>query len=118
VILAHGTSTLGPLQQLTRSIPIVFAVVSDPVEAGYVESLSHPGGNVTGFVVSEYSLGGKLLELLKQVAPNVRGIAVLRDASNPTGVGQLGVFQGVAPSLHVDVVPLNVRDAADHRSSC
>ncbi|MFL6796287.1 MAG: ABC transporter substrate-binding protein [Xanthobacteraceae bacterium] len=113
VILAHGASTVGPLEQLTQSIPIVFAVVSDPVAAGYVESLSHPGGNVTGFMVSEYNLGGKWLELLKEVAPNVRRVAVLRDPSNPTGVGQFGVLQGAAPSLYVEVVPLNVRAAAD-----
>jgi len=113
VILSHGGSTLGPLQQETHIVPIVFAVISDPVAAGFVESLAHPGGNTTGFMVSEYSLGGKRLELLKQIAPSVTRVAILRDPSNPTGVGEFGVLQGLAPSFGVEVVPLNVRDAAE-----
>ena len=113
VILAHGGSTLGPLQQESRSIPMVFTVISDPVAAGFVESLAHPGGNSTGFMISEFSLGGKHLELLKQIAPSVMRVAILRDPSNPTGVGVFGVLQGLAPSFGVEVMPLNVRDPAE-----
>jgi ABC-type uncharacterized transport system substrate-binding protein len=111
VILAHGASTVGPLLQATRSVPIVFPVVGDPVGAGYVDSLARPGGNATGFMSYEYSLSGKWLELLKQIAPGVTRVAVLRDSATPTGMGHFGVIQGVAPSLRVEVNPVNVRDA-------
>ena len=89
VILAHGTSTVGPLLQATRTVPIVFSVVADPVGAGFVESLARPGGNATGFIEFEYSLGGKWLELLKQIAPGVTRVAVLRDPAKPPGPASL-----------------------------
>jgi ABC-type uncharacterized transport system substrate-binding protein len=113
VILAHGASTVGPLLQMTRTVSIVFPIIGDPVGSGYVESLARPGGNATGFMSYEYSLSGKWLELLKQIAPGVKRVAVLRDAGNPTGIGQFGVIQGTAPSFGVEVSPFNVRDAAE-----
>jgi len=111
VILAFGASTVGPLLQATRTVPIVFPVVGDPVGAGFVDSLARPGGNATGFMSYEYSLSGKWLELLKQVAPSVTRVAVLRDPANPTGIGQFGVIQALAPALNVEGNPVNVRDA-------
>jgi ABC-type uncharacterized transport system substrate-binding protein len=113
VILAHGSPTLGPLLQATRTVPIVFTVVADPVGGGFVDSLARPGGNVTGFMLFEYSLSGKLLELLKQIAPGVTRVAVLRDPAIPSGTGQFGVIQALAPSLKVEVSPVNVRDAPE-----
>ena len=113
VILAHGASTVGPLLQATRTVPIVFPVVADPVGAGFVDSLARPGGNATGFMNFEYSLSGKWLELLKQIAPGVTRVAVLRDPAIASGTGQFGVIQAVAPSLRVEVTPVNVRDAGE-----
>ncbi len=113
VILTGGTSTTGPMLQATRSVPIVFATVVDPVGAGFIDSLARPGGNATGFLLYEYSLGAKWLELLKQIAPAVTRVAVLRDAATPSGSGQFGAIQAVAPSLKLEVVPVNMRDAAD-----
>ena len=113
VILAHGASTVGPLLQATRTVPIVFPVVGDPVGAGFVDSLARPGGNATGFMSFEYSMSGKWLELLKQIAPSVTRVAVLRDPTNPAGTGQFGVIQAVAPSLGVEVSPVNMRDAGE-----
>ena len=113
VILAHGDSTVGPLLQATRTVPIVFPVVGDPVGAGYVDSLARPGGNVTGFMTFEYSLSGKWLELLKQIAPGVTRVAVLRDSTQGSGTSQFAVIQAVAPSLRVEVNPVNMRDAAE-----
>jgi putative tryptophan/tyrosine transport system substrate-binding protein len=113
VILAHGSSTVGPLLQATRTVPIVFTVLADPVGAGFVDSLARPGGNVTGFMVGEYSLSGKWLELLKEIAPRVTRAAVVRDPTLSTGLGQFGAIQAVAPSLGVDVSPINVRDAGE-----
>ncbi len=113
VILAHGTSTVRPLQQATRSVPIVFPVVGDPVGGGIVDSLARPGGNATGFLSTEYSLSGKWLELLKEIAPDVTRVAVLRDPTNSSGIAQFGVIQAMAPSLRVEVSPINVRDAVD-----
>jgi putative ABC transport system substrate-binding protein len=113
VILAHGASTVGPLLQATRTVPIVFPVVGDPVGAGYVDSLARPGGNVTGFMNFEFSMGGKWLELLKEIAPGVTRAAVLRDPANPSGIGQFGVIQAVAPSVGMEVSPLNMRDAGE-----
>ena len=113
VILSHGTSTVGPLLQATRAVPIVFPVISDPVGSGFVESLARPGGNVTGFTTFEYGLSAKWLELLKEIAPGVTRAAVLRDAANPAGIGQFGAIQSVAPSLGVEVSPINLRDAAE-----
>jgi putative tryptophan/tyrosine transport system substrate-binding protein len=113
VIVAHGGATVGPLLQATRTVPIVFPVVADPVAAGFVDSLARPGGNATGFMSLEYSLSGKSPELLKQIAPGVTRAAVLRDPSTPTGIGQFGVIQAMAPSLRVEVNPVNVRDAGE-----
>ena len=106
-------STVGPLLQATRTVPIVFPVVVDPVGAGFVDSLARPGGNATGFMSFEYSLSGKWLELLKQIAPGVTRVAVLRDPTTPAGIGQFGVIQAVAPSLGVEVNPVNMRDAGE-----
>ena len=111
VILAHGSSTVGALLQVTRTVPIVFPAAVDPVGAGFVDSLGRPGGNATGFMSFEYSMGGKWLELLKQIAPGVMRVAVLRDAASPSGNVQFGVIQAVAPSLRVEVTPVNMRDA-------
>ena len=113
VILTAGASTLGSLLQTTRTVPIVFAFVGDPVGAGFVDSLARPGGNVTGFMTFEYSISGKWLELLKQIAPGVTRAAVLRDPAIPTGPAQFGVIQAAAPSLRVEVNPVNVRDAGE-----
>ena len=113
VILAHGSSVIVPLLQATRTVPIVFPVVSDPVGAGFVDSLARPGGNTTGFMLFEYSLSAKWLELLKQIAPRVTRAAVLRDPTNPAGSAQFGAIQGAAQSLGMEVSPINVRDAGD-----
>src|SRR5262245_28137914 len=113
VILAHGASTVRPLQQATRSVPIVFPVVGDPVGAGIVGSLARLGGNITGFMISEYSMGGKWLELLKEIAPDVTRVAVLRDPTNSAAIAQFGVIQAMAPSLRVEVSPIDVRDAGE-----
>jgi len=113
VVLAHGTSTVGPLLQATRTVPIVFPVISDPVGSGFVESLARPGGNATGFTTFEYGLSAKWLELLKEIAPNVTRAAILRDSASPAGTGQLGAIQSMAPSLGVEVSPINLRDGAE-----
>jgi putative ABC transport system substrate-binding protein len=113
VILAHGDSTVGPLLQATRTVPIVFVIVADPVGAGLVDNLARPGGNVTGFMLFEYSLGGKWLELLKQIAPGVTRAAVLRDPALHSGTGQFAAIQAVAPSLRMEVSPVNLRDASE-----
>ena len=109
VILAPGSSSTGPLLQATSTIPIVFATIPDPVAAGYVESLSRPGGNATGFASFEYSIGGKWLELLKEIAPDVTRVAVIRDNTTPAGVGQVSAVQTVAASLHVELAVINFR---------
>jgi ABC-type uncharacterized transport system substrate-binding protein len=111
VILANGALVVGPLQQVTRTVPIVFVQVTDPVGAGFVESLARPGGNATGFTTIEYGMSGKWLELLKEIAPRVSKVAVIRDPAIVAGIGQLGAIQAVAPSLGVEVNPINVRDA-------
>jgi len=113
VILTAGASTVQPLLQATRTVPIVFTTVVDPVGAGFVESLARPGGNATGFMQFEYSLAGKWLELLKQVAPGVRRVAVIRDPATSAGPGQFATVQALAPSLGVEVSPVNVRDAGE-----
>jgi len=113
VILASGSAAVGSLLQATRTVPIVFVLVPDPVGAGYVDSLARPGGNATGFISFEYSLSGKWLELIKKIAPGVKRVAVLRDATLPSGTGLFGVIQAVAPSLGVDMSPLNMRDAGE-----
>jgi ABC-type uncharacterized transport system substrate-binding protein len=113
VILANGSVVVAPLLQATRTVPIVFVVVPDPVGAGFVDSLARPGGNATGFVQFEYGLSGKWLELLKELAPRVTRAAVLRDAAIPAGTGQFGAIQSVAPSVGVEVSPVNIRDAGE-----
>jgi putative ABC transport system substrate-binding protein len=113
VILASGSAGLAALLQATRTLPIVFVNVADPVGAGFVDSLGRPGGNATGFMQFEYSLSGKWLELLKQIAPNVTRAAVLRDPSLTSGVGQFAVIQSVAPAIGVDVIPVSVHDAGE-----
>jgi putative ABC transport system substrate-binding protein len=113
VLLAAGTSVVAPLLQATRTVPIVFAGVSDPVGAGFVESLAKPGGNVTGFMQFEYSLSAKWLELLKQIAPGVNRAAVIRDPVITSGIGQFAVIQSAAPRLGIDVSPVNARVAAE-----
>jgi putative ABC transport system substrate-binding protein len=113
VILASGTSTMAPLLQATRTVPIVFVNVADPVGAGFVDSLARPGGNATGFIQFEYGLSGKWLELLKQIAPGVTRAAVLRDPTITAGIGQFAIIQSVASSVGVEVSPINVRDAAE-----
>ena len=94
-------------------MPIVFPLVADPVGAGFVDSLARPGGNATGFMLFEYTMGGKWLELLKEIAPNVTRVAVIRDPANPPEAAQFGAIQAVAPSLRVEVIPINVRDAGE-----
>jgi putative ABC transport system substrate-binding protein len=113
VILAGGSPSVGALQQATRTVPVVFASVADPVGAGFVDSLARPGGNVTGFTNWEYGITGKWLELLKEVAPRVTRVAVLRDASSPAGIGPWGAIQAVAPSFGVELTPINISDASE-----
>jgi putative tryptophan/tyrosine transport system substrate-binding protein len=113
VILAAGSVTLGPLLQATRTVPIVFVHVPDPVGAGFVDSLARPGGNATGFTQFEYGVSGKWLELLKQIAPGVTRVAVLRDLAISAGIGQWGAIQSVAPSFAVELSPIGMRDAGE-----
>jgi putative ABC transport system substrate-binding protein len=113
VILAVGSPGLPPLLEATQTVPIVFVVVPDPVGAGYVESLARPGGNATGFMMFEYNLCGKWLELLKEIAPGVTRAAVLRDPAIVAGIGQFAVIQSVAPSVGVDVTPVNLGNSAE-----
>jgi len=113
IILANGSAVVGALQQATRTVPIVFVVVAEPVGAGFVDSLARPGGNVTGFTNFEYAMGGKWLELLKEIAPRVTRVAILRDPAIAVGAGQFGAIQTVAPSFGVEVRPVNVRDASE-----
>jgi putative ABC transport system substrate-binding protein len=113
VIVAHGSVTVGPMLQASRTVPIVFPISSDPVAAGFVDSLARPGGNVTGFLLFEYSLSAKWLELLKQIAPRVTRAAVFRDPAIPAGIGQFGAIQSMAPSLGMEVIPVNMRDTSE-----
>src|SRR5262245_51460435 len=113
VILATGDSTIPPLRQATRTVPIVFPVAADPGAAGYVASLALPGGNATGFMLYEYSISGKWLELLKEIAPGVTRVAVLRDTTQGSGPSQFGVIQAMAPSLRVEATPVNLHDAGE-----
>ena len=127
VILANGALALRPLQQVTRTVPIVFVNVPDPVGAGFVASLARPGGNSTGFTSFEYSLASKWLELLKEIAPRVTRAAVVRDPSNPSGIGEFAAIQGAAASSGVELSPVDIRYAAEieravaafaHQSNC
>jgi putative tryptophan/tyrosine transport system substrate-binding protein len=113
VVLAAGGAHLGPMLEATRSVPIVFTIVPDPVGSGYVKSLARPGGNATGFVQFEYSLSAKWLELLKEIAPGVTRAAVLWDPGLPAGIGQFAVIQSVAPSLAVELTPVSLRDLGE-----
>ena len=113
VVLTAGSPTTGPLLQATRTVPIVFVQVADPVGAGFVESLAQPGGNATGFASYEYGISGKWLELLKEIAPGVKRAAVIRTLATAAGPGQFGAIQAAASSLGVEVSPIDVRDASD-----
>jgi putative ABC transport system substrate-binding protein len=113
ILLASGTVSVAALQQVTRTIPIVFVQVSDPVGAGVVDTLARPSGNVTGFMNFEYTLSGKWLGLLKQIAPQLTRAAVVRNPANPASIGQFSAIQALAQSLGVEVSPLNVRDASE-----
>jgi putative ABC transport system substrate-binding protein len=113
LVAASGTATVAPLLQATRTVPIVFVVVVDPVGAGFVASLARPGGNATGFTMFEYGLSGKWLELLKQIAPSTTRAAVLRDPAVASGIGQFAAVQAVAPSLGVELSPVDARDAPE-----
>ena len=113
VILTVGSATAGPLLQATRTVPIVFVQAPDPVGAGFVDNLARPGGNATGFTLFEYGISGKWLELLKEIAPRVTRVAVLRDPAIAAGTGQLGAIQSAAPSFGVELSPLGVRDPGE-----
>jgi putative ABC transport system substrate-binding protein len=113
VILAVGAATVAPLLQATRTVPIVFPILIDPVGAGFVDNLARPGGNATGFILFEYGIAPKWLELLKQVAPGVTRVAIIRDSAIASGIGQWGAIQAVAPSFGVELSPLNVREAGE-----
>ena len=113
VILANSSAAVSPLLQVTRTVPIVFAAVADPVGAGYVESLAQPGGNATGFTALEYQFAGKWLELIKEIAPRVTRLAVLRDSAIAAGPGQFGVLQAFAPSLGLELRPVDLREAGE-----
>jgi putative tryptophan/tyrosine transport system substrate-binding protein len=113
VILTSGSATMGPLLQATRTVPIVFTTVLDPVGAGFVDSLSQPGGNATGFIAFEYGLSGKWLELLKQIEPRVTKVGILRDPAIAAGIGQFAAIQSVAPLFGVELRPIDVRELGD-----
>ena len=113
IVSAAGTTTTAPLLEATRDLPIVFVILIDPVGAGFVASLARPGGNATGFLMFEYGLSGKWLELLRQIAPGVTRVAVLRDPTIASGIGQFGAIQSAAPSLGLEATPFNVRDAGE-----
>ena len=117
LVAATGTITVAALLQATRTVPIVFVVVIDPVGAGFVASLARPGGNATGFTTFEYGMSGKWLELLKEIAPGTTRVAVLRDPAIASGIGQFGAIQAVAPSLKVELSPVDVRDAGEIESA-
>jgi putative tryptophan/tyrosine transport system substrate-binding protein len=113
IILTNGASSLRQLQEATRTVPIVFVQVTDPVGGGFIDSLARPGGNTTGFTLFEYSSSGKWLELLKEIAPRVTRVAVLRDPTQASGTGQLGAIQSAASQLGVEFRPVGVRDARE-----
>ena len=113
VILANGNAAIAPLLRMTRAVPIVFAATTDPVGAGYVRSLSRPGGNATGFILYEFGLASKWLELLKEIVPSVTRVAVIRDSSNSSGIGQFAAIQSVAPSFGAELTPVDVSEVAE-----
>src|SRR5262249_58460835 len=113
IILASGTLAVTALQNISRTLPIVFASVADPVGGGIVDSLAHPGGNATGFMIYEYNLGAKWMELLKEIAPRVTRVAIIRNAANPAGLAQFATLQNAAQPLGVQASPINVRDARE-----
>jgi putative ABC transport system substrate-binding protein len=113
VIFASGSAAVGPLRRATRTVPIVFAVTPDPVGAGFVESLARPGGNITGFTPYEYGIGAKWLEVLKEIAPSVARVAVIRDPTITAGIGLWGAIQSVSPSFGVELRPVDVGDAGE-----
>jgi ABC-type uncharacterized transport system substrate-binding protein len=117
VILTSGAAGVGPLLETTRSVPVVFVLVADPVGAGFVDSMARPGGNATGFSAPEYGMGSKLLELLKEIAPRVTRVAVIRDPAISAGIGFFGAIQSAAPSLAVEATPVNVRDTGQMESA-
>jgi putative ABC transport system substrate-binding protein len=117
IILAGGSSTVEPLLQATRTVPIVFTLGNDPVGSGFVDSLARPGGNATGFMSMEFSMAGKWLELVKQIAPGVTRVAVLRDTSQAFAISLFATIQAVAPPLGVEVIPINMRNAAEIEQS-
>jgi putative tryptophan/tyrosine transport system substrate-binding protein len=110
VIFTAGSAGIGPLQRVTHTVPIVFAIVADPVGAGFVDSLARPGGNATGFILFDYGIGAKWLEVLKEIAPNTTRAAVLRDPNITAGIGQWGAIQSVSPSFAIEVSPINLID--------
>jgi putative tryptophan/tyrosine transport system substrate-binding protein len=113
VIFAPGTSALGPLLQVSRSVPIVFAIIIDPVGSGFVNSMARPGGNVTGFTAFDYGIGAKWLEVLKEIAPNVTRAAVIRDPAVAAGLGMWAAIQSASPSVAIEVSPINMTDAGE-----
>src|SRR5262245_55797697 len=113
VIVAAGSAAVAALQQSTRTVPIVFATVGDPVGGGFVESLARPGGNITGFAIFEYAIGAKWLELLREISPRTTRVAVLRDPAVATGPGQFAAIQTAAPSFGMEIIPVNMRDASE-----
>jgi putative ABC transport system substrate-binding protein len=117
IILVSGTQGATPVKQRTRTVPIVFANVADPVGSGIVDSLARPGGNITGFMNYDYSFGGKFLDLLKEIAPHVTRVAVFRDDTNPGGIAMFGVIQAMAPSAGLQVTPVNVRNSDEIASA-
>jgi putative ABC transport system substrate-binding protein len=117
VLLAGGTSSIGPLLEATRTVPIVFTIANDPVGSGLVDSLAKPGGNATGFMTFEFSMAPKWLELLKQIAPGVTRVAILRDATQSFAMSLFAAIQAVASSLGVEAIPLNLRDAGEIEQS-
>lgn len=117
IILASGTLAVTALQRITRTLPIAFAAVADPVGAGIVDSLAHPGGNATGFMIYEYNLAAKYLELLKEIAPSVTRVAIIRNPANPAGLATFGTLQNAAQSLGLEASPINIRDAGEMERS-
>jgi putative ABC transport system substrate-binding protein len=113
VIFTSGSAAIGPLRRATRTVPIVFVLVPDPVGAGFVDSLARPGGNITGFTQFEYSVGAKWLEVLKEIAPNTTRAAVIRDPAITAGIGQWGAIQSVSPSVGIEVSPVNLVDGGE-----